>query len=229
MNASFGWVLGIAVLTLVGLAISFRELRNIISLWRTPLRTINALPPQGLVKVTGRAVQATTTSPISRTQCLVWKAKVVDVKGKGLSETLYKGSSFEPFEISDPTGTLVIRPKGADLSLKHVRRDNSNWLESLGSESRQAMDRLGIDTRNWLGGNKNLEVSESYLSLENPIYVLGDLNHSEGRAYIKTGRGPFIISDRTESELLFDLYTWVVLRLALTLLFGWVILHFVLQ
>jgi hypothetical protein len=91
------------------------------------------------------------------------------------------------------------------------------------------MDRLGIDTRNWLGGNKNLEVSESYLSLENPIYVLGDLNHSEGRAYIKTGRGPFIISDRTESELLFDLSTWVVLRLALTLLFGWVILYFVLQ
>lgn len=94
MNASFGWVLGIAVLTLVGLAISFRDLRKILSIWRTPLLTISSLPPKGLVKVTGRAVQATTTSPISRTQCLAWTAKVVEVKGKGLSETHYKGSSL---------------------------------------------------------------------------------------------------------------------------------------
>jgi hypothetical protein len=229
MNASFGWVLLIAVLTLVGLTISLHDLRIILSIWHTPLLTISALPPEGLVKVIGRAVQATTMSPISRTQCLVWKAKVVDVKEKGLSETLYKGSSMEPFEISDPTGILEIRPEGAELSLKHVRRDNSKWVESLGSESQQAMDRLGIDTRNWLKGNRNLEVSESYLSFENTIYILGTLKQSEGRPYIKTGRGPLIISDRTESELLFDLYTWVVLQLALTLLFGWVILYFVLR
>ena len=229
MNASSTWILGTAFLTLLGMAISFPDLRKILGVWRIPLLTISALPSEGLVKVIGRAAQATTTSPISRTPCLAWTAKVVERKGKSSSATLYKGSSLEPFEISDMTGILEILPMGADLSSKHSSNDASYLIKSLGNEAQEAMARLGIDTKNWLGVNKTLEVSESYLSTEAPIYVLGTLYHSEGRPYIKAGRFPFIISERTESELLFCLYSWVVIRLVLTLLLGWVFLFFILQ
>ena len=132
---------------------------------------------------------------------------------------LRKGTSEQPFFVSDTTGRVLVVPLGAELILPDERTSRSNWLGELPPATIAGLNRLGISTERWMG-SKTLRCRESFILPEERVYVLGTahehLNAREhvenaARIYIGSSRDhEFIISDRSEKDLLSRL-RWQVL------------------
>jgi hypothetical protein len=134
-------------------------------------------------------------------------------------ETIVKGTSEQPFFVSDSTGRVLVVPLGAELILPDERTSRSNWLGELPPTTIAGLNRLGISTERWMG-SKTLRCRESFILPEERVYVLGTAHEHHGarervenpaRIYIGSSRDhEFIISDRSEKDLLSRL-RWQVL------------------
>jgi hypothetical protein len=215
------FIVGFILLFLVGLAVSYSTIKEIILLRRTPAMKINALPTDGLVQVVGTAAQETVTSPISQRNCAVWQVEVQEKQlGRGDSRwsTISKKTSSTPFELCDETGKVWVDLTGADLILRQ-EMEKGGWVDP-GFMTPIAISRLGIKTTNFLGSKKDLRVKESYLSTVEKILILGTIESNEGQKKIKlVGHNPFVISFLGKDALLTKRY-WEVAKFILITLIG---------
>jgi hypothetical protein len=134
-------------------------------------------------------------------------------------EPIAKGTSEQPFFVSDTTGRVLVVPFGAELILQEERIVRNDWFGALPSTTVAGLQRLGITTERWLG-SKTLRCRESFIPQDEQVYVLGtaheqreakDLVENSARLYIGSSQDhAFIISDRTEKDLLSQM-RWQVL------------------
>ncbi len=180
-----------------------------------PTSTIRSLA-LGLVEISGRAQpeEQVLSSPFSGFPCVFYTYTVEERVGSGKHtrwETIAKGTSEQPFFISDTTGRVLVVPLDAELILQDERTVRNDWLGALSPTTIAGLSRLGISTERWLG-NKILRCRESFILPEVQVYVLGTAHAHLGatecvenaaRRYIGSNRdSEFIISDRSEKDLL---------------------------
>jgi hypothetical protein len=224
------FVLGIVFLSLVGLADSYSTLKEIFYLRRTPIMNINALPTEGLVQIIGKVEKATVTSPIKKKDCVAWQVEVQEErhesKGETYWDTVWKGTSTEPFELSGETGKIWVYPKGANLRLQ---QDTVSWggdgetglFHSLSPNTRDAITHWEIKTEDFQGSEKKFKVNEVHLSAGDDFYIFGMVDNSEKqKKMIKVDGSPFVISDNRKINLLTERYSQITNRLLWIILIG---------
>lgn len=180
-----------------------------------PTSTIRSLA-LGLVEISGQAQpeEGLLSTPFSGLPCVFYSYAVEERVGSGKNarwETIAKGTSEQPFFVSDTTGRVLVVPLGAELILPDERTSRSNWLGELPPTTLAGLNRLGISTERWMG-SKTLRCRESFILPEEQVYVLGTAHEHLGararvenpaRIYIGSSRDhEFIISDRSEKDLL---------------------------
>jgi hypothetical protein len=188
-----------------------------------PTSTIRSLA-LGLVEISGRVQpeEQVLSTPFSGLPCVFYTYTVEERVSSGRHtrwETIAKGTSEQPFFVSDTTGRVLIVPLGAELILQDERTFRNDWLGALPPTTIAGLNRLGISTERWLG-SKTLRCRESFIQPEEQVYVLGtaleqsganELVENSARLYIGSGKDhEFIISDRSEKDLLSRL-RWQVL------------------
>jgi Zn-finger nucleic acid-binding protein len=190
-----------------------------------PTSTIRSLA-LGLVEISGSAQpeESLLSAPFSGLPCVFYSYAVEERVGSGKNarwETIAKGTSEQPFFVSDATGRVLVVPLGAELILPDERTTRSSWLGELPPTTIAGLNQLGISTERWMG-SKTLRCRESFILPEEQVYVLGTAHEHQGaserienssRLYIGSSQDhEFIISDRSEQELLSRL-RWQVLGL----------------
>jgi len=188
-----------------------------------PTSTIRSLA-LGLVEVSGQAQpkESFLSAPFSGLPCVFYSYAVEERVGSGKNarwETISKGTSEQPFFVSDTTGRVLVVPLGAELILPDERTYRNSWLGELPPTTIAGLNRLGISTERWMG-SKTLRCRESFILPEEQVYVLGTAHEHQGarervenpaHIYIGSSRDhEFIISDRSEKDLLSRL-RWQVL------------------
>jgi Zn-finger nucleic acid-binding protein len=188
-----------------------------------PTSTIRSLA-LGLVEINGRAQpeEHLLSAPFSGLPCVFYSYAVEEQVGSGKRarwETIAKGTSEQPFFVSDTTGRVLVVPLGAELILPDERTFRNDWLGELPPTTIAGLNRLGVSTERWIG-SKTLRCRESFIFQEEQVYVLGTAHEHLGateraensaRLYIGSSRDhEFIISDRCEKDLLSRL-RWEVL------------------
>jgi Zn-finger nucleic acid-binding protein len=188
-----------------------------------PTSTIRSLA-LGLVEISGQAQpeEHLLSSPFSGLPCVFFSYAVEEHVGSGKHarwETIAKGTSEQPFFVSDTTGQVLVVPLGAELILQDERTFRNDWLGALPPTTITGLNRLGISTERWMG-SKTLRCRESFILPEELVYILGTAHEHLGaterlensaRLYIGSSRDhAFIISDRSEKDLLSRL-RWQVL------------------
>ena len=113
--------------------LGFRTLRKKRLIEDVPRSRIRSVA-MGFAEVTGRAGAAPLlTSPFTGLPCVFFRfiveKRVSRSQGRSNWQTIEKGSSTEPFRLTDPTGMLLVDPAGADLELaishREIIRDGS--------------------------------------------------------------------------------------------------------
>jgi len=185
-----------------------------------PTSTIRSLA-LGLVEISGRAQpeESLLASPFGGLPCVFYTYTVEERAGSDKHarwETIAKGTSEQPFFVSDETGRVLVVPLGAKLILPDERTYRDTGLAQLPPTTVAGLNRLGISTEGW-SGSKTLRCRESFILPEERVYVLGSaLEHhgvrglveNSSRMYIGSSRDhEFLISDRSEKELL-SLLQW---------------------
>lgn len=180
-----------------------------------PTSTIRSLA-LGLVEITGAAQpeKSLLSSPFGGLPCVFYSYAVEERIGSDKNtrwETIAKGTSDQPFFVSDTTGRVLVVPFGAELILPDERAHRHNLLGELPPTTVAGLHRLGISADGWMG-SKTLRCRETFILPEEQVYVLGtahehggagDLIENASRMYIGSSRDhKFIISDRSERELL---------------------------
>ncbi|HEX4968898.1 MAG TPA: GIDE domain-containing protein [Nitrospiraceae bacterium] len=183
-----------------------------------PTSTIRSLA-LGLVEISGQARPegSLLSSPFNELPCVFYSYAVEEHVGSGKQarwETIAKGTSEQPFFVSDITGQVLVVPLGAELILPDERTSRSNWMGELPPSTTTGLNRLGISTERWMG-SRTLRCRESFILPDEQVYVLGTAHeHLEGRGsgenvdrlYIGSSQdNEFIISDRSEKALLSQL------------------------
>ena len=208
-----GVVSGIG-LSIYGFVINNRK-RLIESIPTSPVRSLAV----GLVEVSGRAQpeNGLLRAPFSGIPCVLFSYQVEERRASGKEtrwETIAKGTSQEPFFVRDETGQVLIVPFDAQLILPDNRTTRNNWLGTLPEETILGLLKLGVPVEGWFG-EKTLRCSEACLLPDETVYVMGtaqenksaaDSTENSARLYVGSSRdNEFIISDRSEKELLSSL------------------------
>jgi Zn-finger nucleic acid-binding protein len=188
-----------------------------------PTSTIRSLA-LGLVEISGQAQpeESLLSSPFSELPCVFYSYAVEEHVGSGKHarwNTIAKGTSEQPFFVSDTTGQVLVVPLGAELILPDERTYRNDWFGELPTTTIAGLNRLGISTERWIG-SKTLRCREAFIQPEEQVYVLGtaheqlgakELVENSARLYIGSSLDhEFIISDRSEKDLLSRLW-WQVL------------------
>lgn len=183
-----------------------------------PTSTIRSLA-LGLVEISGQAQpeENLLSAPFSGLPCVFYSYAVEERVGSGKNarwETIAKSTSEQPFFVSDTTGRVLVVPLGAELILPDERTYRNDWFGELSSTTIAGLNRLGISTERWIG-SKTLRCREAFIQPEEQVYVLGtaleqsgakELVENSARLYIGISQDhEFIISDRSEKDLLFRL------------------------
>lgn len=220
------WVF-LAVGTLVGIGLSAygfvvnNRMRLIESIPTSPIRSLAV----GLVEVSGRAQpeRAPLRAPFSGMPCVLFSYTVEERRTSGKEtrwEKIAEGTSQEPFYVQDATDRVLVVPFGAQLILPDNRAIRSNWSGSLPEEAIRGLLQLGIAVNGWFG-DKTIRCREAFILPDEFVYVMGTAHEQLGaaeraensaRLYIGSGgENGFIISDRSEQELLRSLQwqVWV--------------------
>jgi hypothetical protein len=163
----------------------FMRLRRRRLIQNTPTSTIRGLA-MGLVEIQG-AISAPQilTTPLSKTECVVYKFMVEEYRRTGRSghwATVASGDSFEsPFWLDDGTGKIMVFPKGAEMIWPRDYFFETGIGKQIPDELISFLDWRGISQHNWLG-TKTLRFSEWYIKERQVVYVLGSTR--------KTGKDP---------------------------------------
>ncbi len=206
----------------------------------TPTSSIRSLAI-GPVEITGNAQPSGSmlSSPFSGMPCVFFSYTVEERQRYGKQDkwvTVATGQSHPPFIVRDATGAVMIMPLGAELMIETRGTYQNGGHMDLPPTVEAGLATLGIASSGWLS-SKTLRCTESFILPEERVYVLGtaqegDQDESANEARLFIGRHPdslFMISDRSERDLLFKLQ-WQVLTLlyggpALTAACVWGLLH----
>jgi Zn-finger nucleic acid-binding protein len=206
----------------------------------TPTSSIRSLA-MGLVEITGQAEPdgPLLKAPFSAMPCVFFTYQVEERQRSGKQDkwvTIVKGESHQSFTVRDATGSVMILPIGAELTIEsRGTYQNSHGID-LSPTVEAGLVTLGLARSGWLS-SKTLRCTERFILPAEQVYILGtaqegNQNESANEARLFIGNHPdgaFIISDRSERDLLLKLRWHVLILLyggpALTAACAWSLLH----
>jgi E3 Ubiquitin ligase len=208
----FLYLILVVVLAAFGF-ILYKPLRQIVRIRRAPTLPIAAVPTTGQVEVVGRAGGSILLSPISDTACVLWHVEVQEYRGCGKSGrwvTILKQTSGQSIEIDDGTGRILAVPAGAELVLDDDLRASRGLFGNMTPQIAAALERMGIALRGVLGMKRALRVREQLILSGEQIYALGLAEVAAGQLRLcSTEDMPLLLADRSEHDLLHNLYRQV--------------------
>jgi len=203
-------LLFVAVGILIGLIRSYSQIKELVMIYRIPIRRINKLPVSGQVQIIGKADTKNTKSLLKRTNCCLWKIIVEEDQGrhKGIVR-IFEKMSAEPFELVDATGRIQVFPANVELMLHDDLSKKANSITPLPPRINETLQSLSIQTTNIFGFQRLLRVYEQIIQPGDEIFVLGELMYEDGVKVIKsTGKFPFFISDYRDYDVISGLF-WI--------------------
>ncbi len=198
----------------------FKALRRRRVIQALPTSTVRSLA-MGLVEVYGDVVVAKETlkTPLQGESCVYYHYTIEEYRRQGKSSrwvTIKQGSRGVTFFLRDKTGKVLVDPTGAEIDLTrdfHVEsRTGSNPPASVIS----FLKANNMNFENFLGFNKQMRYSESYLTPGDKVYILGTAGKNpdvkagtavesvQGIMLQKGGKSEpeYYISDKSEKEVL---------------------------
>ncbi len=205
---------------LIGLAVSWSSLAQIMRIRRMPLNRISALPSAGTVAVTGSAGEKTILSPISKTPCAAYMIEVQEFKKTsnendhtGFWQTQGKMRSAAPFELHDNTGTIQVCPSGSDFVISLAGE-----YHNLKVDQQAVIQEMGIEVVDFHGNAKEINVKEYLIRPGDEIFVMGQIQGVDGiKSIASVGDESFVISDQGQQSALNALYARVAKYLLISL------------
>jgi hypothetical protein len=201
-------------------------IRKILRIRRTPPYSIALLPSEGQGIIRGRTKGRPIQSPLTGDNCLLWKIKVDELQGGGKGSRwvkIYENLSASPIMLCDDSGEIPLLINTVDLDV-NFRKYPDGLFGSMTPNIREAVEKLGVKTKGFLGFNKRLRATEYFVDPGEDIFTIGDIDYVDGRkAIISKANRPLFISNRTEKEVLTGLYWRLALNLLLILLIDVVI------
>tara|TARA_B100000575_G_scaffold136178_1_gene108552 strand:+ start:30 stop:893 length:864 start_codon:yes stop_codon:yes gene_type:complete len=220
-NDSDGLFFGIMLLT-VGLTTSFNSLKNLEVkrvLKNVPTSKIRSLSMglvelKGKIQVKGKILK----DPFDDKECVYWRIHIQELVKSGKTRkwvTRHKAKDQVPFLISDQTGFVLIYLD--DVNMNDVKRDKQYDLATFFSDEippivKDYCRKYNVKLKGWFGGKKRLRLTIKYLEPDDDIYILGnarpvlkdELKYSKNAFAVidMSKRGLFIISDKSEKELI---------------------------
>lgn len=178
----------------------------------------------GLVEITGNAGPSgdMLNAPFSAMPCVFFSYKVQERQRSGKQDkwvTIAQGHSPLPFTVRDVTGAVMILPMGAELTIEDRGTYQNGGHIDFPQTVEAGLTTLGITSSEWRSSN-TLRCTERFILPEERVYILGtaqegdqDESANESRLFIGSHPDePFVISDRSESDLLSSLQ-WQVMAL----------------
>lgn len=154
-------------------------------------------------------VESPLISDLARVACVAFHSRVTEhwttthvvSDGKGRTrvttqshtETRHEEARTIPFEVHDDSGCVTVRPDGAEMELIDGMEMSGLSEPGLGSIA------ADIQPRHFGG---RLTYSDQVLPVELQVYVLGHVTEDHAIAAAAVGNRPFLISYRTEDQLL---------------------------
>ena len=220
-NDSDGLFFGIMLLT-VGLTTSFNSLKNLEVkrvLKNVPTSNIQSLS-MGLVELKGKiqVKDKILKDPFDDKECVYWRIHIQELVKSGKTRkwvTRHKAKDQVPFLISDQTGSVLIYLD--DVNMNDVKRDKQYDLATFFSDEippivQDYCRKNNVNLKGWFGGKKRMRLIVTYLEPDDDIYILGnarpvlkdELKNSKNVVAVidMSKRGHFIISDKSEKELI---------------------------
>ncbi len=172
---------------------------------RRKLRAVEAAPIGGLrpgqrVKVTGSVVlRSALSSPFRESRCAYWAATVEEKAGKNSWRTVVDQWEGAAFWIEDPSGRVYVDPGGDKLALATTRAGASGTFDDPGPDEARALERLGLESTNFFGLNRQLRYAEASLDDGELVAVLGEVAvvevDGEPALALVSGAGELVVSD----------------------------------
>ena len=169
---------------------------------------------KGKIEVNNKILE----DPFDKKKCVFWRVHIEErvKRGKhGKWITRHKAKDHVPFYISDESGSVLVKLKGANMD--DVRRDSQYETALLFSEKlplnvQNYCNKNRIRFRGVFGGKKRMRCRITYLEPNDNIYVLGharpllqkEMNNSKrATAAIEfVDNSVFIVSDKSEKDLI---------------------------
>ena len=224
MHGLFALLASAAAAVLLGLAVAaLLRRRRILA---TPTAAIGSAAG-GLVELHGHVRPlATLTAPYSGAPCVYYRFRLAERRGTGKRRrtvVLRHGEAREPFLVDDGSGLALVRPDGATLVLDRARHASSVTLRDATPELASFCARVGVDPTGLFGFNRALTLEESFLGVDDEVFVLGharllgpvEARQSGARLAVSGGKGDLLVGDGDEARV-----TSALLRRGLGLLAG---------
>ena len=169
---------------------------------------------KGKIEVNNKILE----DPFNKKKCVFWRVHIEErvKRGKhGKWITRHKAKDHVPFFITDESGSVLVKLRGANMD--DVRRDSQYETALLFSEKlplnvRNYCNKNRIRFRGLFGGKRRMRCRVTYLEPNDNIYVLGharpllqkEINNSKrATAAIEfVENGVFIVSDKSEKDLI---------------------------
>lgn len=218
--------MGVALLLGVGAVavctFLYRRIRaKIRAIETTPSAAIGDLD-DGYWKTSGQAValEELLDSPMKKTKCIFYHFKVEELRsrtetnttnrGRGSSTRSHTTTYWETVvtdrqaircAVKDETGSARLDLLGAETILNTSAHSTSGTFNNCPEELKRTLSRrYGLETKGLLF-NKNLKYTETLIEEGDELFVIGDVLKSEDEAEFVRGTQPFIVSDRSEANL----------------------------
>jgi hypothetical protein len=210
----------------LGCIFSRSHIKKIIRIHWTPSHSINTVPKGEQVQVTGRVRSELRSirSPLTQTECVLWRAEVLRLVPSGETsawESIFSETSVYPFEIEDGTGNIRIYPVDAELILRNDWYYESGLFGSFPPEAEAALARLHIPPERRWRQTEKIRAYEQLVKVDEKIYVMGRIKEQNGTPIISSSKDdfPIMISERSRSVQLLTLYVYTIVRVALPIPF----------
>lgn len=217
VSLSNPFFIGGVLSSLVGLLLLFSSiailnfLRIVKDLPTSKIRSI----AMGVVELYGKVVSNPVNqykTPFSNKECVWCNWRVEEYQsGKNSGWYIIKwGTISDLFYLDDGTGTVLVDPKGATIE---INKNQFLLSDNFSTGILDFFSKNNIKTTNFFGAKKTIRVSETYLSPNDSVYILGNAMDnpfvSEGQALkhevdVMIGRGSnfyYVISDSSEKEM----------------------------
>jgi len=213
----------LAVGILVGVLLffwGFDELKKKRAIEDIPTSTVRAMAP-GQVEVVGTVVDWNMMeAPFSRQACVYYAYEVEEYRRQGKRSRWVtvkeEDTGKHPFCLEDGTGKVTVLPEGAEVHICDPWELTSGMFTDIPPHIDSFLSRSGLDCRGLFGFEKKLRFTEVNIKPGERIYAMASCRSprdtdvlppkgslQEGLlAKDKAGEGLFILSDRSQKDLI---------------------------
>ncbi|MFH1255740.1 MAG: GIDE domain-containing protein [Candidatus Diapherotrites archaeon] len=184
----------------------------------TPTSKVRSIA-MGQVEVFGEAIaneNRLIKSPLSNSDCVYYKYSVMEHRGSGKNSrwvVVKKGEERAHFYLKDETGLVLVDPADAEIDIPADFQFDSSWGKDPPETVKNFLRANNLSFEGWLGINKRMHYTEFFIAPGDRLYIMGSAGDNpfveegageknEADIMLQKGAGAYLISDKSEKEVL---------------------------